>query len=711
MEFYTGAGIKRPVRLSEETRKFAYDSLNFVYGLDTKKTDCVFLDESYMNASETDKYDAAISKIASEAPIRICPGEKISGAATLGAAIKHVIPAKIGNDYANGSISHLTVDFETILKIGYKGIEKKVDDASKKNTDPEKSRFYESAKSCLEAFACYHRRYIEALSGIEEYRDNYKTLQNVPANPAGSFREAVQSIWFTFSFLRLCGNWPGIGRLDVLLGDYLKNDLENGIITLDEARELLAHFFIKGCEWVCGGNYGSGDAQHYQNIVLAGIGRDGFDVTNEVTYLVLDIVEELGISDFPITMRLNQNSDPQLLRRTAEVMRYGGGVIAVYNEDIVLKALTGYGYSREEAVNFANDGCWEVQIPGKTYFSYIPFDALEILQNKVFEGYDRSDFTSFDEIYDTFSQKLQEHVKGMKNALSDWFIKEPSGENGEWHWKRTRPCTPCTVISLFENDCISRGCQYFEGGTVYTVVSPHLGGLADVANSLYAIKKLVYDDKKLSLPEFFSILKNNWNDNEPLRRYAETHYSYYGNDNDEVDAISARIVSDFTDACNSRDYETPVFFPGGISTFGRQIDWAPRRLAAPHGKKGGDVLSGNASPTPGTDRSGATSIIRSYCKADLTKTVTGSALDIQLLPMSTEGEEGLTALISLIQGFLSLGGFFMQIDVADPNLLREAQKHPEQYQTLSVRVSGWNARFATLNKQWQDMVIERAENK
>ena len=123
------------------------------------------------------------------------------------------------------------------------------------------------------------------------------------------------------------------------------------------------------------------------------------------------------------------------------------------------------------------------------------------------------------------------------------------------------------------------------------------------------------------------------------------------------------------------------------------------------------MLSGNASPTPGTDRSGATSIIRSYCKADLTKTVTGSALDIQLLPMSTEGEEGLTALISLIQGFLSLGGFFMQIDVADPNLLREAQKHPEQYQTLSVRVSGWNARFATLNKQWQDMVIERAENK
>lgn len=199
--------------------------------------------------------------------------------------------------------------------------------------------------------------------------------------------ESLQSLWFTFAFIRLCGNWPGIGRLDVLLGPYLEADLAAGCLTLDEARELLAHFLIKGCEWISGGNYGSGDAQHYQNIVLGGIGVDGEDVVNAVTWLTLDVLEELGISDFPTTVRLNRNSDPKLLRRVAEVMRFGGGILAIYNEDLVVESLTRYGYGPDEARAFANDGCWEVQIPGATCFQYIPFDALGVLQHKTLRDY------------------------------------------------------------------------------------------------------------------------------------------------------------------------------------------------------------------------------------------------------------------------------------------------------------------------------------
>ena len=189
---------------------------------------------------------------------------------------------------------------------------------------------------------------------------------------------------FTFAFIRLCGNWPGIGRIDYLLGDYLKKDLSDGVLSLDDAREILAHFFIKGCEWINGQEIGSGDAQHYQNILLAGIDQDGNGVTNEVTYLVLDILEELGISDFPTSVRVNKNSDEKLLRRVAEVMRYGGGILAVYNEDLVIDALIKYGYEKREARGFANDGCWEVQIPGKTYFDYWPFDSLQLLQKYPF---------------------------------------------------------------------------------------------------------------------------------------------------------------------------------------------------------------------------------------------------------------------------------------------------------------------------------------
>ena len=240
---------------------------------------------------------------------------------------------------------------------------------------------------------------------------------------------------------------------------------------------------------------------------------------------------------------------------------------------------------------------------------------------------------------------------------------------------------------------------------MYNLVSPHIGGLPDVANSLYAIKKLVFDDKKVSFSELMTILRNNWEGQEPLRQYALTKYAYFGNDNDEVDEIAATIFGDFADICDEMKEHTGYMTPAGVSTFGRQIFWAPERSATPYGKKANVVLANNFSPTPGTDREGATAVIKSYCKSDLRRAVNGAALDVKLLPMAVNSENGLEAIVALIRGFVELDGFFMQLDVADAELLRAAQEHPEEYQTLSVRVSGWNARFVTLNREWQDMII------
>lgn len=163
-----------------------------------------------------------------------------------------------------------------------------------------------------------------------------------------------------------------------------------------------------------------------------------------MTYLILDIVEELGISDFPITVRLNKNSDPYLLKRVAEVMRHGGGVIAVYNEDLILESLKEYGYPAEEVNDFANDGCWEVQIPGKTRFAYAPFDALQILQKDVFESYENKNFLSYKEIYDLFIEKLDCTIGRMAKDYDDWNINVNNS-------------FPCSVVSLFVGDCIERG--------------------------------------------------------------------------------------------------------------------------------------------------------------------------------------------------------------------------------------------------------------
>ncbi|MBE6607376.1 MAG: hypothetical protein E7633_02300 [Ruminococcaceae bacterium] len=708
MEFFAVNG-KRPVRLSEATRKFAYESLGHKYGLLTKETPSVLLDgyEGFADLTPLQKYDIAIRKIAEESPIRICEGEKISGAATLGNAIYHIIPASFQDKAVCGSVSHLTIDFETVLKKGVNYIAALAEQSLEKYKGSDRQPFAESCVNCIDAMRDWHGRYLKELECRDEYKDNYNNLKKVPFEPAESFYEAVQSLWFTFAFVRLCGNWPGIGRIDCLLGNYLEKDLANGKITLEEAREILAHFFIKGCEWVCGGNYGSGDAQHYQNIVLGGVDEKGNEVTNNVTYLVLDILEEFGISDFPTTVRLNKNSDKKLLSRVADVVRLGGGIVAVYNEDLIIDSLVNYGYELKEARKFANDGCWEVQIPGKTYFIYQPFDSLQILQYSTLNKYEDCEFASFEELYQKFAKDLKERVKALGRDHLHHFI-HTGVPTKDWKWK---PSMPCTVVSVFEQGCIEKGLSYFEGGPIYNMISPHIGGLPDTVNSLYAIKKLVFDEKKLTFAEFMDVLKNNWEGYEPLRRYVLDRYSYFGNDNDEVDSIAVRIVEDFADACDSIRYNSGYMTPAGISTFGRQLEWAPYRLSTPSGKKAHEILSGNFSPTPGTDKDGATAIIKSYCKANLGRTVSGAALDIKLLPGIVNAENGVDVLVTLFEGFVALGGHFMQLDIADTELLKEAQKHPEDYQNLSVRVSGWNARFVTLNKEWQDMIIAQTGSK
>lgn len=707
MNFYTISREPRPVRLCETTRAFAWESLHHKYGLEARETMGVPLDhiEGISSMTPLDQYDLAIAEIAAKAPVRICENELLSGSANLGWAIYERVPATIDGQPVCSGASHLTIDFPSVLQYGCNGIRDNILKAMKKHTEPSRIRFLKSALHCMDCFAIWHGRYAEEAKKRPGYEKIYENLCRVPFEVPRTFYEAVQSLWSVFAFTRLCGNWPGIGRIDWMLGDFLKRDLEHGTLSLDEAREILAHFMIKGCEWICGdAEYGSGDAQHYQNLVLAGVDEKGREVTNEVTYLILDIIEELGISDFPVTIRINQNTEEKLLRRAACTIRHGDGVVAFYNEDLILKAMTDFGYPLCEARAFANDGCWEVQVPGKTNFSYVPFDALAVLQRITLKEYQNGpDFSCFEDLYAQYAADLGREVEQIYMNRINRDLEQCASSPGNWKWK---PAAPCTVISLFEQGCIEKGLSYFEGGPVYTVCSPHIGGLPDVANSLYAIRKLVFDEKKISFEELMKILQNNWEGQETLRRYVSSQYLYYGNDNDEADLLAARLLDDFAKCCKSLNGRCPILFPGGVSTFGRQLEWAPHRFATPYGKKRGEVLAGNLSPTPGTDKTGATAIIKSYCKANLSRQTTGAALDIRLFPSDVRGEDGIAAISGLVRGMVTLGGFFLQLSIADAGILLDAQKHPENYETLSVRVSGWNARFVTLNREWQNMIIQ-----
>ena len=698
MEFFCGTGLKRPVRLSEETRAFAHRSLQGQYGEEAYKTMYVSVDgiHGFDEMDGEEKYSLCIDAIARNAPLRLIDGELVCGAATLGCAVQHRVPAARNGQILFGSVSHLTLDFATVLKIGVNGLAERIDSVGV-------SPYSKYLRRVIHSMRIWHARYLAA----EREHDPVMAdmLLHVPFGTPTSFREAVLSLWFTFAFTRLCGNWSGIGRIDEMLEPFLQADLAAGKITLEEAREVLAHFFIKGCEWIRADTpVGSGDAQHYQNIVLAGINEAGEDVTGDVTYLVLDIMEELPIGDFPITVRLNENSDPKLLRRTAEVIRYGSGVLAVYNEPLILRALESVGYDPIEARNFANDGCWEVQIPGKIDFIYMPFDSYTMLMRVVLGvGGTHKLYDSWDEIRSAFLARLKEHIDGNFQGLCSGMLEKE--ENGGWHWKPYGG--PAQVVSLFEKGCIESGRNYYHGGPEYVVRSPHIGGAPDAGNSLYAIRKLVYEDKLVTLPELLDILEADWEGYENLRQTAMNKYVYYGNDNPEADAVTADILNRFAEMVLVHTNETPLKYIPGVSTFGRQIEWSHQRTASPFGMKKNAILAGNCSPTPGTDLEGATAIIKSYCSADLEKQINGAALDITLHPTAVQGENGLAALEALLTSFVTLGGYFMQVDVIDAEVLKEALKNPEAYKTLSVRVSGWNARFITLDPAWQNMIIER----
>ena len=684
-------GYDAPRRLSAATRALAARYLSGEIGRSMQPAG-FGIDPAFFLTIPTQNGVAAeaVRLMAAHAPLRVLPEERLLGAATLVEATWHKIPL---TDY--NSISHTTLGFAKALRVGLRDLRAEVDARLAENPDDDARDLLAAMRVCLEAMATWHARYLEAAEAAGVSADTLAAAREVPERPPTTFHEALQSLWFLWVFQRLCGNWSGLGRVDPLLGPFLDADLAAGRLTLDDARELLAHFWIKGCEWITAEGRGSGDAQFYQNVVLAGCDEDGREVANAVTDLILDVVEELHISDFPIAVRLSPHTPDALLRRIAGVQRRGGGIVAVYNEERIIRTLVDFGYPPHEARDFANDGCWEILIPGKTKFGYQPFDTLQLLQDVLGMQTDgpAPDYPDFDALYAAFTARLARKLTELIN--------------GGGYGKQPNP-----LAALLVEDCIARGRGYDDGGPRYTVLSPHAGGLADTADSLLVIRALVYEEGRLTLPELVSILRENWAQHEDLRRAVRTRFAFWGNDDDASDAMVRRVFDTFTGLVAQAPARYGTRRPAGISTFGREMsDFLPHRAATASGHISGDILAPNFSPTPGADAQGPTAVIRSHCAVDFGRLPCGTALDLKILPASLRGEEGLNALVGLMRTFVELGGVFLQLDVVDTALLRDAQAHPDKYPNLAVRVSGWSARFATLTKEWQELIIARSEQR
>ena len=708
----------RPVRLSARTRALAQWAKNGEFGKEMESRYCAVLDDpDFLQKDVYERFVAALEAVVEQDPIRLTDGEWLAGSAAFNKARQSRFPiALAGRDPQEvffWGADHLTPGFEKVLKEGLDSVEEEIR-ASLANhaPEPDKCHYLIQTQRCLALLRRWHRRYLEALDGKiagtggeiqARYRAVRRNLIRVPFAPAEDFREAVQSLWFMFSILRSLGNWAAVGRVDYLLGPYLERDLAAGTITLDEAREYIAHFWIKGCDWVDlqtnpFSRPGSGDGQNYQNVVLSGLDDQGNDITNPVTYLVLDVVEELGISDFPIAVRLSTRSPETLVRRVAQVAKLGGGILAMYNDDVVIPSLVKFGYPVEEANVYANDGCWEVQVPGRTDFNYWAWDVLAIFQREVLrlteEGPSRLPYRSIPEILEAFL-----------NAVDRQYQKDLARDH------RSLFIVANPVMSMLVDGCIRDGVDFASGGAHYRVRGVHAGGLPDVANALCAIDHVVFQKKMMDLDRFIDIVKADFEGHEALAACLRTEIRYYGNGGGEGDEMMKTLFRAYTELIGRTKIKDGWRFPAGISTFGRQItaEFLDNRVANPTGHRKGAFLSNNITPTPGTDTAGATALLRSYGMLNLVDLPGGTALEIRLSPATVRGEEGTESLMDFLYAFCELGGYFIQPDIVDAALLRAAQKDPEAYSNLSVRVTGWSARFRTLSENWQKMIIDRTE--
>ncbi len=659
---------------------------------------------------------------AEKSALDILPEELLAGSASNIQAVRHFIPGFLPAEESgipNHSISHTTVDFGDAVRKGLKGLEKEI--ISRKEGDPDQHHqdFFLGLLDVIRAMRIWTKRYIAAYKEIladisqQQYHGNcsrlVKILERVPENPPETFAEAIQSFWSFFEFQRLCGNWSGLGRFDEILGPYLDADLAAGRITLEEARELVAHFWIKGAEWCWGlrkknprPEPDSGDAQNYQNIILSGIDAEGRHIENHVTFLVLDVIAELHISDYPVAVRVNRNTSDKLLQRIAAVQLLGGGIVSVYNEDTVLDGLVKSGFAPAEARRFTNDGCWEVIIPGHTNFTYVPYDIYYLFQQTLLETGGR---VSYGELYDGFLAKVRELAESFKSTQANYGTFPEKKSPGDYPERQIKAAD--VVLSLLEPSCRESGCSYTLHGTKYVMRGFHLAGLPDVANSLYAIKKLVFEEKLVSLPKLLEILEADWSGYEDLRLRFANDLLYYGNDNQEADAVLQKVFADCAAAAGKNRKIHDIIVSVGVSTFGREIAWAEARLATPFGKHAHEYLAPNLAPTPGTDRSPLTAVVNSYCRMDFTATPNGCPLDLRLSADVRNIPDAEKMLAGILKSFVEQGGFYLQIDTVDPEMLKAAQKDPDRFPNLVVRISGWSARFATLEKKWQDMIINR----
>lgn len=534
-----------------------------------------------------------------------------------------------------------------------------------------------------------------------EWKQIAEICRRVPAHPARTFREALQSLWFShiLTVWEDGVNANGIGRIDQFLWPYLKYDLEQGHVKWDEAAELLSALWVK--------LYQTYDVQQ---MMIGGQLSDGTDAVNPLSFLVLDVTEGM---DFVrcLSARVHSGSPREFVSRCVDLIAKGGGIPFFFNDDALVPALVSEGIPIEDARGYAAIGCIEITIPGKANPHAVSnwINVAKCLELAINDGKDIRDGMQIGPTTGTLA--TFHSVDAVQSALTcqlEYFAKwAVYGSNMMEHAHRSQYRLP--YLSILTDDCIPNGKDIIEGGARYNYHSSAAVGIPNAADSIAALKTAVFDEKMLSTADMLDTLKSNFVDKDDLRHYLRNRLPKYGNDNEAVDNIAADLVRQYRSVMDK--YRTPSggrFFVH-LFTFTLMLSLGKLTGASPDGRLAGEPLAYSISPGQGRDRKGLTALISSLSRIPHYLASASSSTIIEADPLLLEGASR-DVFVNLLITAINNGVGQMQFNVVKEEILRAAQKDPERYSSLCVRVSGFSQQFCLLDKEMQEHVISRTKH-
>jgi pyruvate formate-lyase/glycerol dehydratase family glycyl radical enzyme len=625
-------------------------------------------------------------------------------------------------------IGHFTMDHARALRQGLSGIIGEAGQRCYALTPEErlqdKGLLYDAVIRSLRAAIRFANRYADLAASLaadepdperaEELRKIARVCRRVPEHPAETFHEAVQSLYFIHLVAQIesGGNSISLGRIDQILHPYYQADRQSGRITAAQAGELLSLLFLKTNEmwnileeaFIPGGEGTEGKTT--QNVTVGGVGADGEDATNELSYIGLDAYADVRTVQPNFGVRLSSKAPEGFFQRAIEYAK-DGVLLHFFNDEAIVESLRRAGHTLEDARDYGVVGCVEPNAQGKTFGSTfaVQFSGIKCLELALSNGVDNifghqcgvqsgdpAAFTSFGDVWDAYDAQvsyfMEQMAKGM--ALLDQAIAE---------------LVSSPFASAMIDGPLEKGLDLTRGGATYNSTGVQLIGFSNVADSLYAVTKAVFEDGVMSLEELASCLEDDWDDADDKRSYLLHKIPKYGNDNDEVDALAARVLEHFCDkVLKHKNYRGGRFWPG-VFTVGFHIALGAFAAASPDGRRGGDILGNGITPTNGSAVDGPTAVINSVTKLPLTRIHNGVNLNMRFDGSRLKPE----ILMALVRTYFQQGGCQVQFNMLDSATLRDAQAHPEKYRDLVVRVSGYSALFTGLSETAQNEIIGRME--